>query len=286
MSALDDIPLWKAVFLGNKLPSVYRPHLRVIGAFKLVAGLRWKPSTDSMQLDLTSFCNLKCANCERSIGQAPCKDYISLEQMEKFVDESMVSGTAWRAVHLIGGEPTLHPQFFDALDILKRYKDLNTACYVVIWTNGYGKKVNDVLSQLPPWTRIENSKKDPTVVPKFVSYNVAPIDLKKYENADFTKGCYVTEHCGITLTKYGYYPCGPGATVDRVFGFDVGIKRLQDVTDDALTEQLDLLCRYCGYFKTSELFAATKLVTEQTTSASWEKAYDNYKNNRPALSFY
>ena len=145
---LPEISLWKSIFLGNKLPPVYRPHLRLVAAFKMKTRLSWNPSKDSIQLDLTSFCNLSCPNCERSIGQAPCREYISLEQIEKFVNESIELKSEWKAISLIGGEPTLHPQFFEVLDILKRYKDINPNCFIIVWTNGYGNKVNKILSSI------------------------------------------------------------------------------------------------------------------------------------------
>jgi len=286
ISPLDDIPIWRAFFGGNKLPPVYRPHLLLISNIKMGLGLPWKTSKDSMQLELTSFCNLSCPNCERSIGLAPCKEYMSLEQIDKFINESIDLNLKWKALHLIGGEPTLHPQFFNVLDIIKRYKDINPNCFIVVWTNGYGERVNKILSRLPPWIKIENSKKDPKIVPNFMSYNIAPIDLKEYKNANFSKGCCVTEICGTSLTRYGYYPCGPGATVDRVFGFDVGIKKISDLKDIELKNQMSLLCRYCGYFKYSEDFMKKNLVSEQKTSASWIKAYENYKTKKPELSLY
>lgn len=158
-SPIPGIPLWKCIFLGNRLPSVYRPHLRLISEFKFRLGLSWKPSKDSIQLDITTFCNLSCPNCTKSIRQAPCKEYISLEQIKKFISESMELNMDWKAIHLIGGEPTLHPQFFEVLDIVKQYKDINPNCFIVIWTNGCGDRVNRVLSKLPPWTMVQNSKK-------------------------------------------------------------------------------------------------------------------------------
>ena len=286
-SPLPEIPFWKALFLGSKLPSIYRTDLRLVSALKIKTRLfPWKTTTDSVQLDLTSYCNLNCPNCERSVGTAPCKEYISLNQIDKFIDESMKKKSEWKAISLIGGEPTLHPQFFEVLKKIKLYKEKYPDCYIIVWTNGYGKKVNNVLSKLPDWVRVENSNKDPNVTPEFLSYNIAPVDLKKFKNANFSKGCQVTEICSICLTRYGYYPCGPGAAVDRVFGFDIGIKKLRDMTEEKLKNQLKILCRYCGYFKPQDLFSTRKLITEEKMSKSWKKAYDKYKIIKPILKLY
>jgi sulfatase maturation enzyme AslB (radical SAM superfamily) len=207
---------------------------------------------------------------------------MSLKQIDKFVNESIELNWEWQAIHILGGEPTLHPQFFKLLDIIKRYKDFNPNCYIELWTNGCGEKVNKILSKLPPWIKEVSSEKTSNDVKKFHSYNIAPIDLKKYKKADFTKGCWITEICGIGLTRYGYYPCGAGAAVDRIFGFNIGIKTLLEVNDINLRCQLNLLCRYCGHFKEPP----KALLVEEKMSASWIKAYDNYKKKIPEMSLY
>jgi len=216
------------------------------------------------------------------MGQAPSRGYMSLQQIEKFVNESIELNWEWQAIHILGGEPTLHPQFFEVLDILKRYKDINPNCFIEVWTNGSGKKVNEILSKLPPWVRVVNSSKSPESVQGFHSYNIAPIDLKKFKNADFTKGCWGTEMCGISLTRYGYYPCGAGAAVDRVFGFDIGIKKLSEVKDSTLRKQMNLVCKYCGHYKEPPDLT----LEEEKMSVSWIKAYENYKKRKPKLSLY
>jgi hypothetical protein len=283
---LPEIPIWKALFLGNELPSLYRPHLRLISALKIKTGLIWNPSIDSLQLDLTSFCNLNCPNCDRSIRQAPCEEYMSLEQIKKFVDESIELKKRWKAIHILGGEPTLHPQFFEVLDVLKCYKDPNHDCFIEVWTNGYGSRVNGILSKLPSWIKIVNSKKDPKIIPKFSSYNVAPIDLEEYKHNNFARGCWITEICGISLTRYGYYACGAGAAVDRVFGFDIGIKKLSEVKKTVLRNQMKLLCRYCGHYKTSSFIDTSDFISEEKMSVSWVNAYKKYKTMKPKLSLY
>lgn len=283
---LEEIPWWRYVLFGYRLPSIFKPHFPIKAAFKLLAGSSWTSTRDSVQLELTSYCNLKCPNCERSTGQAPSKDFLSLEQIRQFLDESSVAGVDWRSIHLLGGEPTLHPHFLQVLELLKAYKDRDQHHYVVLWTNGYGNRVNSVLSNTPPWVKVINSSKDPKETLRFFSYNVAPIDIPKYQHADFSKGCFVAERCGFILTKYGYYPCGPGAAVDRVFGFDIGIKTLSEVNDRKLKDQMNTLCKYCGFFKATDLFARNKYVTEQEESETWKNAYEKYRLSQAKLSSY
>ena len=242
----------------------------------------WALNKKVVEIEITTSCNLCCFNCNRSAWQAPSDECMSLEQLEKFCWESIELNWRWHAIVLIGGEPTLHPQLFEILDILKRYKDHNSKCNIVIVTNGFGTQVNTVLSKLPDWVKVDNSNKTSNIN-EFSSYNVAPIDLEKYKNSDFTKGCNYTETCGLGFTRYGYFPCGPGASVDRVFGFDIGIKKLALLNDENLKGQLGLLCKYCGHFKDSY---GTERLTEEKMSDSWRKAYKNYQKRKPNISKY
>jgi hypothetical protein len=84
------------------------------------------------------------------------------------------------------------------------------------------------------------------------------------------------------MTRYGYYPCGAGAGIDRVFGFDVGVNQLAGLSDERLLEQRKLLCRYCGHYKGMN----TEVRRETEMSNSWVDAYRNYKRHRPSLKPY
>jgi hypothetical protein len=244
---------------------------------------RYRPSKDIVELNLIAACNLRCVNCECSCAQAPSYEHISLDQVERFVKESIEMRWNWKRIKLFGGEPTLHPNIFEVLTILEKYKIFNTGCEFELLTNGMGEDVNRVLSKMPSWIIIVNSTKDGLYekLRWFESYNIAPADLFMYKVADFTKGCRRIEICGICLTKNGYYPCGPGAHVDRIFGFDIGIKTLEKVKSSTMKDQLKQLCKYCGLYK-----EPPDRICEEKISDSWRKAYKIYKENPPLLSDY
>lgn len=231
---------------------------------------------------------MRCINCEASCRQAPSEEYLSIEQIEKFVDSAKKLKYDWDFIRLRGGEPTLHPQFLECIEIIKKYKDFNPHCKIVLVTNGAGEEVKAVLAKIPNWIHVTHGN---MLRPKeekrydyasFNTYNEAPIDLWYYKFEDFTKGCYRIKECyGLALSRYGYYPCSPGANVDRVFGFDIGIKELSLVDEKALRNQMKILCRYCGHFKEPNYCTA-----EEKVSASWEKAYKRYKKQEIKLSLY
>ena len=119
---------------------------------------------------------------------------------------------------------------YEILKIVKRLREIDSQCKIEILTNGYGSRVNKVLSILPDWVNVINSNKTSNRS-RFFSYNIAPIDLEDYQNANFIERCWITHDSGLGLTRYGYYPCGAGASADRVFGFDIGQKELSSIND-------------------------------------------------------
>ena len=248
------------------------------------------PFKNSIAIDVTSRCNLKCLNCQASCRQAPSDESISVEQINKFINKAIKLNYRWAHLDLYGGEPTLHPRFEEIIKSIKRYKDFNPGCTINIISNGTGPYVKNALSKLPNWVKrpLWNQDKGFRFEKKkyrqaFDSYNIAPIDLFKYKLfTDFSKGCWRIKIChGLALSRYGFYPCTPGASIDRVFGFDIGIKRLEDVNEKALRDQMKILCKYCGFFQ-----EPNQEVTKEEASISWKKAYEEYQKQKPDLSLY
>jgi len=242
-------------------------------------------SNNRLGIFITLRCNLKCFNCQASTSLAPANDMMAVEQMEKFVSEAIALEYYWDNIFLTGGETTLHPRLFEIIDVLKRYKDFHPECRISLETNGAGEEVQPMLDKLPEWVLVINSmKKEGESSQAFASYNVAPCDTPEYMFFPcFSKGCFVLSRCyGLCVSMYGYYPCVQGMNVDRVFGFDIGIKKLGLVTEKALREQMKILCRYCGFFRelTGKLVFTTKI------SRSWREAFAQYHKRRPHLSRY
>jgi len=234
-----------------------------------------------IELDLTYQCNMACTGCNRSCPQAPGTDKMSVEQVEKFVDESLRKNARWESIMLVGGEPTLHPDFYRILAILNDYKTKHSPdTSIVLTTNGKGQRTKSVLRELPDWVVIDNTDKT-TLSYKHEVFNEAPQDYFLYKFADYTYGCGKTYHCGTGLTPYGYYVCPiAGGGIDRVFGFDKGRKELPD-DDDQMLEQRLIFCSLCGHFKQN-----FKEFNQLYLSSSWENGYNQYKKEKPILSRY
>lgn len=234
---------------------------------------KWTPNIKLLEIDITSHCNLNCENCDRSCSNAPDKNNLTIKQINKFIQETKYLNWNWKKIKIMGGEPTLHPKL---LYIINLFNKNNFS--IELWTNGTN---NNILKKIPKCVQIINSNKPNNI--KFDKYNIAPIDIKLSNT--YNKGCFITEISGISLTKYGYYPCGAGAAIDRIFGFNIGIKNLKDVNLISLRNQLKYLCKYCGHYN-SGFINNFEFTSKKEISKSWIKAYKKYFIKKPKLTKY
>ncbi|MFH0754187.1 MAG: radical SAM protein [Candidatus Omnitrophota bacterium] len=245
-----------------------------------ILGPLFTPNHFKIEIEITTDCNLNCYNCNRSCRQAPSDEHMSLAQIEKFVAQSVQAGRHWARIRILGGEPTLHPQFFEILDVLLRYKkEYSPETVLMVVSNGFGDKVQQALAKLPPEIVLENTNKK-SARNMFDSFNVAPIDLPEYKDVDYINACHACSMFAMALTRYGYYPSGAGAGIDRVFGFNIGKKTLPPVTDN-MQDQLRVLCRYCGHFKHH-----IQGTDQERFSPAWQEAYRKYALHKPKLDLY
>jgi len=70
-------------------------------------------------IEVTDTCNLRCPTCYASSGPER-QTHRSLEQIERMLDRACANEGEPDVVQISGGEPTLHPQFFDILDAARR----------------------------------------------------------------------------------------------------------------------------------------------------------------------
>lgn len=261
--------------------------VRISKPITKVFGPEYTTSLDHIEIDITFKCNLKCYNCDRSCTQAPDDSTMSVEQIKKFVNESISNNKQWSRIRILGGEPTLHPDIFEIIGIFMDYKEnYSPPTRLEITTNNFGPEVNRKLLKVPRKIYINNTRKTGRFQKKFEAFNLAPSDNKMYSLTDFTNACWITNDCGMGLNRYGYYQCGAAGSIDRVFGLNIGLKKLpKDQTE--FTEQKRKLCRLCGHFARRRFVQANecKPVDGEPKSESWVLAYKNYPGQN-TLSLY
>lgn len=249
------------------------------------------PNLKKIEIDITYECNLKCINCNRSSTQAPVKTGMTLTQIEEFVKESISLNKKWELINLLGGEPTIHINFIEIVNlILYNYIiPYSPNTILQITSNGFGDIVNNKLNLMPKHTNIiidYASFKDERVVPYFSPFNDAPIDNKELNDKEYNKGCWVTSYCGIGLNQLGYYPCGVAGGIDRVFEKKMGVKKLVNV-DESIADLLDEFCRYCGNFTDYSVNQGNFIprhekaaVEKPKMSLTWKKQYKIYNGKK------
>jgi len=256
---------------------------KVEGAYT-VGRKAFAPNLQRIELDITYDCNLKCQACNRSCTQAPTDANMSLEQVRAFVHDSVAIGRHWEFINVLGGEPTLHPDFHEIVrTLLRDYVDgFSPDTVVQVTSNGFGAVVRRRLDELPRHRRLvvnRESFKDGPRVPYFTPFNDAPIDDPAFVDAEYQKGCWVTSYCGIGLNHLGYFPCAVAGGIERILGAGRAIRSLAEV-DAAIAGSLETYCRLCGNFKH---YAASRgdfvprsekdVCEEPVVSPTWTKLY-------------
>jgi hypothetical protein len=280
---------------AGKMRQVARHLLRRLGrsvrtsrAITLLRGPQFRPATDLIEIDITFACNLRCFNCDRSCTQAPDGGRMTVEQIQRFVAESREQGRQWRRIRILGGEPTLHPEIEVILKILLAWRDESSpGTLIELVTNGHGDRVRRVLERIPEGVRVKNTGKEDRFQPQFEPFNLAPCDDGLLRYADFSNGCWITLECGIGLNAYGYYPCAVAGGIDRVFGGDIGRKRLPSL-EDPMVDLLRESCARCGHFQNGCFVPreARSPVEGEPRSKTWRDAYHRYGDARPVLTRY
>jgi Radical SAM superfamily len=238
-------------------------------------GPEFKRSRRFIEIDITYACNLNCYNCNRSCEQAPTGEHMSREQIQHFVDEWIGEKKVWDRIRILGGEPTIHKDFLEILEIFRSYRRTHAPGAIIeVVTNGYGEKVDAAIRSIPSDVQVNNTAKESKVQPQFCSFNIAPIDVPDYRDTDYTNGCMVTEVCGTGLGPGGYYPCAVAGGIDRIFGWNLG-RHCLPKEDDGMQAELKRFCSVCGYYKRLPEAPLAGPVKSQT----WEEAYKKYRSD-------
>ena len=239
------------------------------------AGHRYLPNLERIEIDITWECQVRCMNCDRSCRQAPTDERMTVEQIAAFVEQSVSAGKRWERITILGGEPTLHPDLDQILDLLLAFRETySPPTALILASNGHGERTQQILENLPGGIQVRVTAKHSPHQPTFEPFNIAPIDIPELRGAQFSDGCWISTDCGIGLGPRGYYPCGVAGGIDRVFGLDVG---LQAVPTEAaeLATAMDACCRHCGHFLRGEFVGKSDRprLNAEYISPTWLRVY-------------
>lgn len=239
-----------------------------------------------LEINITYLCTLKCLNCDRSLSVIQeTRDYdMTVGQIDKFIAQSVKLNYPWKRIRIMGGEPTLHQDFKVIVDHLYQYKQTyNKDVDLVISSNGHTPKTQELLKWVEekyPEIIFENTKKKDRVQKDFNLIHVAPCDIHDKDEEYQYAGCWTTESAAISLDYSGFYCCAPGASIARVFGYDIGIKDMKKISVENMEKMFNPLCSKCGRYH--EIKVDNNNV-EVIMSPTWKEAV---KKERKELTRY
>jgi len=233
------------------------------------------PNLGILELHISYRCNLRCNNCSNLCTQAPATFDLTVEDIKKLLADSLACGRKWGMITIHGGEPTVHPQYYQICETLLAYKKEHNPDMVLWFLTNYStdiikerankiKELGIPLGLAPK--KDKNQNPNGSWIP-YVPVNESPIDL----GAEFTLGCFQTETCGIAYNYLGFFECSPAASAARVFGYDSPVKEVKDLTAEKLSACFPEHCKHCGFAMPDR-----RRVTEQVTTATWEKKLGEY----------
>ncbi|HNX81385.1 MAG TPA: 4Fe-4S cluster-binding domain-containing protein [Candidatus Omnitrophota bacterium] len=252
--------------------------IRIKKSLTAILGPQYTVNPAILEIDVTYRCFRTCKNCNRFLDILPSSAEISLEQIKKFIVESRQQKRRWIRILLSGGEPILHPEIGRIIELLVDYiRATKQTTELWLLTSTTKAAVMKALPALPPEIHIIDSQKD-SIPFHHYPVTVALSDYPQYANADFCNACHVPRNCGIGFNAFGYYPCTTAAAIDRIFGFNVGIKALPP-ENYSFEKELRILCSRCGFFNRT-------LPLHDTVSPQWVEAINRYKIAPPDLPRY
>lgn len=82
-------------------------------------------------IEVTDNCNLRCPTCYAGSGPER-QTHRSLDQIERMLDRAVANEGEVSIIQISGGEPTIHPQFFEILDLVRQ----RPVGHLMVNTNG------------------------------------------------------------------------------------------------------------------------------------------------------
>jgi len=202
-----------------------------------------------VQIEATNVCNKSCSNCVRFCGHySPDKIYwATLEGIEDALISYKDFGSI---VGLIGGEPTLHPQFVEIAKLYKKHRPDRQKCG--LWSNTTSRQFKDNRSLIDDVFGVQNLNDHTAGIlhtPVLVSSE--SLSDSQEERDAFFEQCWIQMTWSATITPKGGYFCEVAAMLAIVFNGPDGRNVKSDpdwwkAPISSFKDQIDWACNKCG----------------------------------------
>lgn len=198
----------------------------------------WDQLTHVISLAIVDVCDMRCNGCIAGMGyfDPVVPHYMSIDLINKFIDDTISMQHKWRQISLYGGEPTLHPQFIEILYAFNRLKCIIPECKFIIITNKYPYNKDE----FPEYWEISSSNLK-------TNHNV--FYISPYEVLDGNvRACSCAISCGLGITISGKYgPCGLSDVIGRIFNYSGYDSLIEIIDPDKYSDICYQFCKYCIY---------------------------------------
>jgi hypothetical protein len=265
----------------------------------------YTPTSGKAELHITYRCNLTCTACTReSFLTSPHTPDMTLEDLEEFFDQADAIG--WKNMPgpgggekprlvIIGGEPTLHPNFLQFVIACMTWSET----YVQVYSNATTAKSKALLDEarahgasIPASTFKPVSIRGPKDTEDgywCLTTCVSPVDAGIGALGKCFSHC--SEICGFSVDHNGYSPCAIGHSASTVLGLGAITKNLADLWDEEKAKAMTLAqCAHCGWnlkgrYGNNEAAAEfekyamglPRLKSGTPVSPTWEKALRQFE---------
>lgn len=115
-------------------------------------------------LEINDACNLSCPICYAQSGTHRT-EFKPLDQIERMLDCIVTNEAEPDVVQVSGGEPTIHPQFFDVLDVAKRrpirHLMVNTNGIRIAQDEAFAERLASYMPNFELYLQFDSQRRDP-----------------------------------------------------------------------------------------------------------------------------
>lgn len=219
-------------------------------------------------IEVTDACNLRCPTCYAMSGPER-KNHRSLKQIEAMLDLAVRNETEPSIVQISGGEPTIHPQFFEILDAARRrpiqHLMINTNGIRIAKEDGFAERLKDYEPNLEVYLQFDSFRADALQLLRAAdTRRIHQRALERLNALNIATTLVVTVRRGVNDDELGeiidfaqLQPCVRGVTFQPVQaagrlekyedGFDVNRDRL------TLTEVRRRILEQCDLFAPEDI---------------------------------
>lgn len=240
----------------------------------------YTPKSNEAEWHITYKCDLACPNCNRLCFLPPTTGDMTLDDAREFNRQARELGWFPKIV-ILGGEPTLHRDLFDFIDIANELSPGR----VEVWSNGYRPAAKEKLARIREEGKAkvceETIKACGSEVLQHADFFLAPIDFGVINHRPCHNHAAIG--CGISVDAEGYAACSIGGAIDSVLELGVRTRNLKDLFDvERVHKQTCSLCDVCGRELgiTSHHIAKSQVMHGTLMSPTWQKAVNRIESRK------